>query len=214
MAQRCSGTVVAKLAIACQSSVFCRHLNEAAKRAWVLAGKQRAAEGEGAISLAWATRLATKSRKMAVLNKCARERRATSLSNSPLQAGMGGRFCPIAEGNNQMKKLVFATAMLALASTEAIAGDVWVQHSDLTCNIPQYSLADTFKMFSLSSSSLGLPQPQVDYTSGAAVGATIIHYFSPNTRQLTDAVFWDSRADCEAGRARAQAWIAAGKPPL
>jgi hypothetical protein len=112
-----------------------------------------------------------------------------------------------------MRKLIFAAAMLASASTAAMADDIWVQHSDLTCHLPQYSLADTFKMFSLSSSSLGLPQPQVDYTSGAAVGATIIRYFSPNTRQLVDAVFWDSRADCEAGRARAQASIAAGKPP-
>ena len=113
-----------------------------------------------------------------------------------------------------MKKLVFAAAMLASASTAAMADDIWVQHSDLTCHIPQYSLADTFKMFSLSSSALGLPQPQVDYTSGAAVGATLIHYFSPNTRQPQDIVFWDSRAGCEAGRARGQAWIAAGKPAL
>jgi hypothetical protein len=110
-----------------------------------------------------------------------------------------------------MKKLVFAAAMLASASTAAMADDIWVQHSDLTCHIPQYSLADTFKMFSQSSSALGLPQPQVDYTSGAAVGATLIHYFSPNTRQPRDIVFWDSRADCEAGRARG---LAAGKPAL
>jgi hypothetical protein len=113
-----------------------------------------------------------------------------------------------------MKKLVFAAAMLASASTAAMADDPWVQQSDLTCHIPQYSLADTFKMFSLSSSALGLPQPQVDYTSGAAVGATVFHYFSPTTRQPRDIVFCDSRADCEAGRARGQAWIATGKPAL
>jgi hypothetical protein len=95
-----------------------------------------------------------------------------------------------------------------------MADDVWVQHNDFTCHIPQYSLADTFKMFSQYSASVGLPQPQVDYTSGAAVGATIIHYIDPNTRQPRATLFWDSRAQCEAGVARGKAWIGAGKPPL
>jgi hypothetical protein len=113
-----------------------------------------------------------------------------------------------------MKKLVFAAAILALASTAAMADDIWVQHSDLSCHIPQYSLADTFKIFSQYSAQVGLPPPQVDYTSGVAIGATIIHYIDPNTRQQRATVFWDSRAQCEAGRARAEAWIAAGKPPL
>jgi hypothetical protein len=113
-----------------------------------------------------------------------------------------------------MKKLILAATMLASASAVAMADDVWVQHSDLTCHIPQYSLADIFKIFSKYSASVGLPQPQVVYTSGAAVGATIIHYIDPNTRQPGNIIFWDSRAQCEAGRSRGEAWRAAGKPPL
>jgi hypothetical protein len=118
------------------------------------------------------------------------------------------------KGTRKLKRLIFAAAILASASTTAIADEVWVQHNDFTCHIPQYSLADTFKMFSDTATIVGLPQPQIDYTSGAAVGATILHYFNPKTRQSGAIMFWDSRAQCEAGVARGKAWIGAGKPAL
>ena len=80
-----------------------------------------------------------------------------------------------------MKKLILAAVMLASASTAAMADDPWMMRSDHTCQIPQYSLVDFFRMISEYSSWHGLPQPQVDYTSGAKNGATIIHYTDPNT---------------------------------
>jgi hypothetical protein len=85
---------------------------------------------------------------------------------------------------------------------------------DHSCQIPQYSLVDFFRMISQYSAAVGLPQPQVDYTSGAKNGATIIHYTDPNTRNPGMIVYFASRALCEAFRERAEAWIAAGKPVL
>ena len=113
-----------------------------------------------------------------------------------------------------MRKLVLAAALLASASTAAMADDPWVMNSNHTCRIPQYSLADTFRMFSQYSASVGFPQPQVDYNSGAAAGATFIRYTDPNTGHPGMIAFFANRALCEAGRARIDAWIAAGKPAL
>ena len=111
-----------------------------------------------------------------------------------------------------MKKLVLAAAILASVSTAAMANDPWIMMHDHSCQIPQYSLADFFRMISQYSVAVGLPQPQVDYTSGAKNGATIIHYTDPNTRNPGMIVYFASRALCEAFRERAEAWIAAGKP--
>jgi hypothetical protein len=116
-----------------------------------------------------------------------------------------------------MKKLVFAAAMLASASTAAMADDSWILHSEggnLTCQIPPYSLADMFRMISDYSASVGFPQPQVDYTSAAKNGGTILHFTDPNTRNPGSIVFFASRALCDRMRTAGEAWIAAGKPAL
>jgi hypothetical protein len=112
-----------------------------------------------------------------------------------------------------MKKLFLAAVMLVSASTAAMADDPWIM-AGRTCQIPQYSLADFFRMISEYSTAVGLPQPQVDYTSGAKNGATIIHYTDPNTRNPGMIVYFGSRASCEAFRERAEAWTAAGRPAL
>jgi hypothetical protein len=101
-----------------------------------------------------------------------------------------------------MKNLVFAAAMLASASTAAMADDMWVMQTDHTCQIPQSSFADTFRILSQSSALRGLPQPQVDYSSGAELGMTIVNYTSPKTGSPGEILFFASRALCEAARTR------------
>jgi hypothetical protein len=120
-----------------------------------------------------------------------------------------------------VKKLVFAAAMLAAAATAAtaaMADDSWILHSEhggsLTCQIPQYSLADMFRMVAEYSATVGLPQPQVDYTSAAKNGGTILHFTDPNTRNPGMIVFFASRALCDHMRTAGETWIAAGKPAL
>lgn len=108
-----------------------------------------------------------------------------------------------------MKKVVFAAAMLVLASTAAMADDMWVMQNDYTCHIPQSSLGGIFRLFSQAAAVRGYPQPQIDYTSGTAIGLITMYYTSPSTGKPSEMLFFDSRALCEAARAR----IAAGNVP-
>jgi hypothetical protein len=113
-----------------------------------------------------------------------------------------------------MKRLILAAAMLASVSTAAMAYDPWMMNHNLTCQIPQYSLADLFRMISEYSATVGLPPPQVDYTTGAKNGITMINYTDPDTRGPGMILYFDSHALCERFRAAAGAWNALGRPAL
>jgi hypothetical protein len=80
IAQRCSAAVVAKDAIACQSSVFCRHLNEATKLGAQPAlpkAKERYEQQEGGARASGAGAASSRSaiRRMTVVMSMSRHRR-------------------------------------------------------------------------------------------------------------------------------------------
>jgi hypothetical protein len=52
----------------------------------------------------------------------------------------------------------------------------------------------------------GLAPPQVDYTTLAAQGGTVVHYINPRTREPQVTIFFDSRQQCEKARENIKAW--------
>ena len=108
-----------------------------------------------------------------------------------------------------MKALILAAALAptVIGMSAARADELFVivhgkTAKDFVCQLNAYSFADTFKMMSENAGANRLPAPQIDYTSGAANGVTILNYVDPNLGKPQMMLFYTNRVQCDAGAAR------------
>jgi hypothetical protein len=83
-----------------------------------------------------------------------------------------------------MKTLLLAAALASLVGmSQARADELYVLSrtapygSEWVCGLSPYSLPDLFRRFSQYNASVGYPQPQIDYATGAPIHATVIHTY-------------------------------------
>lgn len=107
-----------------------------------------------------------------------------------------------------MKALIFAASLaMVTGMSTARADELFViahgaTAKDFVCQLNAYSFADTFKMMSVNAEAHRLPPPQIDYTTGAASGFTILNYVDPNLGKPQIMMFYTDRVQCDAGAAR------------
>ena len=103
-------------------------------------------------------------------------------------------------------KTVFLSAVLAstlVGMSQARADELYVMTrtapgSEWVCGLSPNSFPDMFRLFSEYNASINYPQPQIDYTTGAPIHATIIHNFDYQSGKPMVMVFFTEQDYCKA----------------
>jgi hypothetical protein len=93
-------------------------------------------------------------------------------------------------------KTLFLAVFVSCLPVSALA-DPWVMRADHTCQSQPASIGEMFNTFSRAAEYRGLPQPQVDYTTGASLGMTILRYTDVTTGNAAEILFFSVLEVCE-----------------
>jgi hypothetical protein len=104
-----------------------------------------------------------------------------------------------------MKLTLWAAAAALFGLSQARADDVYaLSHTKpdtYVCVPSPTSFADAVKNISVYQQANNFPQPQIDYTTGASLGMTVVHFINAATGTPMYIMFFTDHTECVAAAA-------------